>query len=230
MAVLSVVFLLNIPYKLSISHPILQIVFGAPLRQGDVEHDRVVVRQIVDVTRGRIDKNDLTIGGDPVALVHVPKHVVLGFDPLLHCGQQFHTSSSHPRTAQISVTNGRSVRDQNVQVFRNFFPLVQTVLATFHVEGPLAELRLPRGTVDFQPVQFDRFILQVHAVAQVLSYVLRLDRFGQAFFAISQGRDFVQQSATGFLATGTRILERVGECVVEAELVVPCYDQFMLVR
>lgn len=148
--------------------------------------------------------------------MHVPEDVVFWFHPLLHRREQLDASGTHAGAAQVTVANGWRVRYEYVNVLRNLFPLIETRLATLHIEGPLAELGLPRCTVYPEPVQFDRFVLQVHAATQVLPDVLRFDRFGKAFLRVSQGRYFVQQGGARFLAAGTRILEWMGEGVVEA--------------
>lgn len=136
------------------------VIFGPPLGQCNVKHDRRVVGQIVDVAGGRVHEDNLTVRRDAVALVYVPKHVVPGLDALLHRRQQLNAAGAHPRAAQVAVADGGRVRHQDVQVLRDLLPLFQAVLAALHVERPLAELGLPGRAVDFEPVQLDALVLR----------------------------------------------------------------------
>lgn len=77
--------------------------------------------------------------------MHVSKHVILGLNPGLHGGQQLHTPSSTPGSAQVSVTYGGRVADEHIRIGGDILPFGETRLASGYVERPLVKFWLPEG-------------------------------------------------------------------------------------
>ena len=56
--------------------------------------------------------------------------------------------------------------NQDIRVRRDFVPNLRNRLTTVHIEAPIAEPRLPGGSVDVYTVQCNGFVFDVRAVGE----------------------------------------------------------------
>jgi hypothetical protein len=66
------------------------------------------------------------------------------------------------------------VGDQHVRIAWNLFPLGSDLRAARQVKGPIAESGLPRTSIETDPIDVHRLILQVYAVGEEFAPPRRL--------------------------------------------------------
>lgn len=185
----------------------------------------------------------------------VTKDMILWLHPLLHCAQQLDTASTHTGATEITMTHGRSVGDQDIHTWRYLIPFIKARGATRHIEGPATEFWLPRGTIDTHAPQLQQLILQVDAVGQSIPYVGRLHSALHALLVVAQCGQIIQNGHASVLSAVQRakelesgkdydslhlpfgmsrlallILQWMREGAIEAELMIACNHDLMLVR
>lgn len=102
----------------------------------------------------------------------VAKQVVLGLHSGLDSVEELHTARPDPRAAEVPVSNRRRVGDEDVCVFRNRVPLLQTLFTPWHIEGPVAELWLPWRAIQLDAAQREGLVLQVYSISDQVNSVL----------------------------------------------------------
>ena len=93
--------------------------------------------------------------------------MVFWLDPLLYRLQQLYTPSPHPGTAQVSKSQGWSVRDEDIRVRGDAVPPFQALRPSRQVEGPATKLRLPWCT--WNMINMVKFGLLVITFISILS-------------------------------------------------------------
>jgi hypothetical protein len=110
----------------------------------DVDHGRWALaargRDVGDTARAAFE--------EATRLVDVPEDVEERVDAIERCEQLFAARVAVPRLVAVAVR--RPVGDEHVDAFRDRVPAGPQRLAAWQVEGPTAELGLPRAPVDRQ--------------------------------------------------------------------------------
>lgn len=87
-------------------------------------------------------------------------------------------------------------------------------------------LRLPRRSIEFDPVNLNAAILQICTICQMLTNIIRHHRLLQFLLLMAQKWNLIEQS----LMMTSISRKRMSERWIEAQLVISCNYQFVLVR
>lgn len=79
----------------------------------------------------------------PLTFMDVAKKMIFWLHSGLDSIKELHTARPDPCTAEVPMSDRRCVGDEDICVFRNCVPLLQTWFTSWHIEGPVAELWLP---------------------------------------------------------------------------------------
>jgi len=127
-----------------------------------VDYDRLVDRSVVSAEAGSIDERGSVVLDRAATFVYVPEDMQRRADTLQASSQRFAADVVLRRRREVEQTPRRRMRDENVGVIRNGFPLLlQLEAETLQIERPHLVVGLPGRTVELDTIYGDTAVLEV---------------------------------------------------------------------